>query len=83
MGNSKKDRLTNLIKKLHDRKMLSNPVVKALVERAIATGDSDPLYEHLEKFPVIEVIGERNERITEYQKLDNPFPYPDSCRLPV
>ena len=78
MPNSSHDESMELIEMLHEGKMLSHPVIQRHVDRALHTGDSKPLYDFLEKFPIFTAYAERNIALARYQKLDNPYrPYPD------
>jgi hypothetical protein len=66
----------DLVQFLDEGGMLSVPPVKFLVERAISTRDSKPLYEYLEKYPVILSRAERNKNLDIYQSLNSPFSEP-------
>lgn len=71
------DETKELIEKLHEGKMLSYPMIKRLVDRALTTGDSGPLREYIRKYRVFEAQARRNIALANYQQLDNPFrPYP-------
>ena len=77
MDKSPQNEIMKRIERLHKGGIVSNPVIKSYVDKAITTGDCVPLYEHLDAFQVFEVMAERNIRLSEYHQLDNPFPYPD------
>jgi DNA-binding MarR family transcriptional regulator len=68
--------LADLVQRLDDGNMLSEPLVKFLVERAINTTDSRPLYEYLENYPIILTRAERNINMKMYQNLKCPFSKP-------
>ena len=61
--------LADLVQRLDDGNMLSEPLVKFLVERAINTTDSRPLYEYLENYPIILTRAERNINMKMYKYL--------------
>jgi hypothetical protein len=79
MANTPDDRCMELIETLHEGEMLSHPLIKHLVDKALTTGNSTALYEYLEKYPVFITTARRNIALATYQQMDNPFrPYP-SC----
>jgi len=65
------------VKLLKEGQMLSHPLVKRHIDYALVTGDSSPLYEFLEDFPNLEAIAQRNTEQAEFNKLVNPFTYPE------
>jgi hypothetical protein len=65
-----------LVRFLDEGEMLTNPIIKQLVDRAIATADHNPLYEFLEKFSIFLSKAARNRKLKTYQTLKCPFPYP-------
>jgi Helicase HerA, central domain len=66
-----------LIKTLHEGHMLSHSGIKALVNRALTTGDFTKLYDYLKKYPMILRQAEFNIQQAEYRELDNPLPIVD------
>ena len=71
------DDCMELIEKLHEGKMVSNPAIRRHVDRALHTGDCRPLREFIQRYRAFEAQAKRNIAIDEIQRLDNPFrPYP-------
>ncbi len=65
------------VKLLKEGRMLSHPLIKRHVDYALVTGDSSALYNFLEDFPNLEAIAQRNTEQAEFNKLVNPFTYPE------
>jgi len=77
MENMPNDECMELIEKLYEGKMDTNPLIKNLIDRALTTGDCRPLFEHITKHRVFEIQAERNIALKHYLQLNNPFrPYP-------
>src|SRR4030042_4380178 len=77
MVKSAKEIGQELIDKLVEGKMNSQPAVKFHIDRAIMTGDYATLIEFLNKHPVIIAQAESNIALTNHQNRLNPFrPYP-------
>jgi hypothetical protein len=66
------------VKLLKEGGMLSHPLIKQHVDYALTTGDSSPLFNFLDDFPIYKEIAQRNTEQAEFNKLVNPFSYPES-----
>ncbi len=66
-----------LYKLLKEGKMLKHPLIKRHVNYALTTGDCSPLYNYLQAFPKFKAFAQRNINLAEFQKLNNPYPFPD------
>jgi hypothetical protein len=66
-----------LYKLLKEGKMLKHPMIKRHVNYALTTGDCSPLYNYLQDFPKFTAIAQRNIKLAEVNKLNNPYPLPD------
>jgi hypothetical protein len=66
-----------LVKLLKEGGMMSHRLIKRHVDYALRTGDKSRLYEFLEANPIYIAMAQRNIEQAEYNKLNNPFPYPE------
>lgn len=67
-----------VIQKLRDGNMLSQPGVRFHMNRALATGDCSKLLEYLERHPSTLAAAERNILFAVQQRAECPYrPYPD------
>ena len=74
---NKSKEFMDLVNFLDKGGMLSQPLIKRYVDYALTTGDSSPLYDFLEAHPVYTAIAQRNIEQSEFNKLINPFLYPE------
>ena len=66
-----------LYKLLKEGKMLSHPLIKRHINYAQTTGDFSALYNYLQAFPKFRALAQRNIKLAEVNKLNNPYPMPD------
>jgi len=77
MGYNLDDECMQLIEMLHEGKMLSHPKIKWLVDKALTTGNCDPLKKYVKRHRTYKALAKSNIALAQYQQLDNPFrPYP-------
>ena len=73
----KPEKFMETVKSLKEGAMLSHPLIKRHVDYALATGDSSPLFNVLKDFPNFKAYAQRNTEQAEFNKLVNPFSYPE------
>ena len=71
------DEYLGLIEMLQEGGMLSHPVIRRHVDRALHTGDYRDLKNYLNRFPVFLAQAQRNITLAHVQSLEDPYrPYP-------